>query len=154
MATKARSLKEFSSATSQILSARHCELQQTAQKILNADHHNYLTVVLASDWDYSKIAVSTMEAEMWDKITGLQVFIALANSVCSCLPLTSSSHPRPYPWTERQSRLGPAGSNASLIWIHTGSCMPLHACSLAVNLTLNITMIITSMCIMCFPRAI
>ena len=96
-----------------------------------------------------KIAVSTMEAEMWDKITGLQVFIALANSVCSCLPLTSSSHPRPYPWTERQSRLGPAGSNASLIWIHTGSCMPLHACSLAVNLTLNITMIITSMCIMC-----
>jgi len=64
MATKARSLKEFSSATSQILSARPCELQQTAQKILNADHHNYLTVVLASDWDYSKIAVSTMEAEM------------------------------------------------------------------------------------------
>jgi len=57
MATKARSLKEFSSATSQILSARPCELQQTAQKILNADHHKYLTVVLASDWDSKNCSV-------------------------------------------------------------------------------------------------
>ena len=50
--------------------------------------------------------------------------------IYSCLPLTSLSHPQPCPWTARWSRLGQAGSNASLTCIQVNNYTVLFSAAL------------------------
>jgi len=64
--------------------------------------------------DPLKVAYFMADRAHTDEVNAEDLFNAVHKHVSSCLPLVSSSHRQPCPWTARWSRLGPAESSASL----------------------------------------